>query len=423
MTMELTLQQESSFTAQFSTEREGWKKIRLIYRATGRRNLYAVDLDGESLSGVFLPAGGEERTAVTLRLPAGAHELRLSRREGDAQILQVLLEDAEPAVLPPARTGLSDPAASPAARGLMALLGSLYGKRVLLGQHTKDIPMGEIAFIERVTGKKPAVCGFELLGYSPNIQWETSDEPTVTEARNNQNTIPCALDWAEQGGIVAYCWHWFSPLSGNDKAFYTEHTDFDARRAVEPGTPEHEAAIRDMDAIAQHLKVFAERDIPILWRPLHEAEGGWFWWGAQGPEPCKALWREMYDRFTRVHGLHNLIWVWNSLDPAWYPGDDCVDIVAADLYAKAGNYGSCKCDFDYARALCADGKMVALSECGANPDPERCVQAGAPWLWQMTWCGGFCTGGAWNSVQQYRRAYESPYAVTLEDLKALRGRE
>ena len=131
----------------------------------------------------------------------------------------------------------------------------------------------------------------------------------------------------------------------------------------------------------------------------------------------------MYDRFTRVHGLHNLIWVWNSLDPAWYPGDDCVDIVAADLYAKAGNYGSCKCDFDYARALCADGKMVALSECGANPDPERCVQAGAPWLWQMTWCGGFCTGGAWNSVQQYRRAYESPYAETLEDLKALRGRE
>lgn len=60
----------------------------------------------------------------------------------------------------------------------------------------------------------------------------------------------------------------------------------------------------------------------------------------------------MYDRFTRVHGLHNLIWVWNSLDPAWYPGDDCVDIVAADLYANAGNYGSCKCDFDYApRAL------------------------------------------------------------------------
>ncbi len=57
--MELTLQQESSFTAQFSTEREGWKKIRLIYRATGRRNLYAGDLDGESLSGVCLPAGGE----------------------------------------------------------------------------------------------------------------------------------------------------------------------------------------------------------------------------------------------------------------------------------------------------------------------------------------------------------------------------
>ena len=223
----------------------------------------------------------------------------------------------------------------------------------------------------------------------------------MTEARNNQNTIPCALDWAEQGGIVAYCWHWFSPLSGNDKAFYTEHTDFDARRAVEPGTPEHEAAIRDMDAIAQHLKVFAERDIPILWRPLHEAEGGWFWWGAQGRSPA----RPSGGRCTTASPACTGCTTSSGCGTPWTrPGTRGTTAWTSSRRTctpRPATYGSCKCDFDYARALCADGKMVALSECGANPDPERCVQAGAPWLWQMTWCGGFCTGGAWNSVQQY----------------------
>lgn len=416
MTKELKLTQEYSFTSTFDVDQAGWYRLSVVYRATQRRNPYGVTLDGECLSQVFLPKEKTETEMVTIYLEAGSHTLRMERREGDGVILQVILQEAQPDVLPAPRTTLSDPQASPAARRLMQYLGSIYGKKMLTGQHTKDIPREEMDFIRRYTGKEPAVCGFELLGYSPNIQWETSDEDTVVEARNNLNTIPLAVEWGEQGGIVAYCWHWFSPMGGNHKAFYTQFTDFDAEKAVTPGTPEYEATVHDIDFMAGQLKVFAEKDIPILWRPLHEAEGGWFWWGAKGAEPCKKLWKLMYERFTAVHGLHNLIWVWNSLDPEWYPGDDCVDIVSADLYAQAGNYGSCKCDFDYARRLCADGKMVALSECGTNPDPERTVKAGAPWLWFMTWCGGFCTGGQWNSVQQYQRAYNSPYAVTREDL-------
>lgn len=68
-----------------------------------------------------------------------------------------------------------------------------------------------------------------------------------------------------------------------------------------------------MDHMAELLKPFCEKSIPILWRPFHESEGDWFWWGAKGPEVAKQLYRMMYERYTVYHGLNNLIWVWNSL--------------------------------------------------------------------------------------------------------------
>lgn len=412
---------KGDIAVKFSVEKNGWYRISAKYTATGRRNQEGVLLDGECLSNLFLPREKTETDIVTIELAAGEHELVLDHRDGDGVLEQLIVEPcAQPAPLPAPHLALSNPNASENAKKLMSYLGSVYGKKVITGQHTKDIPMGEIEYIHSVTGDKPALCGFELLGYSPNIQWETSDKPTVEEARNNQNTISCAIRWAEQEhGIVAYCWHWFSPLGGNDKAFYTEHTDFDCAKAVTPGTPEYEAAVRDIDEIAGHLKAFAEKDIPILWRPLHEAEGGWFWWGAKGAEPCKKLWRLMYDRMVHRHHLNNLIWVWNSLEPEWYPGNDCVDIIGADLYTKPGNPGCCKCDFDMARALPGEGRMIALTECGANPDPDNAIRKGAPWLWTMTWCGGFVTGGEWNTPDQLRAVYASPSAVTLSSLPRL----
>ena len=91
--------------------------------------------------------------------------------------------------------------------------------------------------------------------------------------------------------------------------------------------------IRDIDAIAVELTKLRDAHVPVLWRPLHEAEGGWFWWGAQGPKNYVRLYRLLYDRLTKVHKLDNLIWVYTSGGkPEWYPGDDVVDIIGADAY-------------------------------------------------------------------------------------------
>ena len=84
-----------------------------------------------------------------------------------------------------------------------------------------------------MTGKYPKLQGFELLGYSPNVNWEDASEACLTEVKENMHTVETAIKWAkETDGIVSYCFHWFSPVGGHDKSFYQKNTDFDARKIL-----------------------------------------------------------------------------------------------------------------------------------------------------------------------------------------------
>ena len=148
-----------------------------------------------------------------------------------------------------------NPNATPEATALLQYLHDIAGTNILAGQHTQTNPMEEVAYIETVTGKSPKLCGFELLAYSPNIRMEGASEACRVEVEENRNTMDTALRWAnETGGIVTLTFHWFSPLGGHDKSFYTEHTDFDAERVLHDGTPERAAFFHDLDAIAVQLQ-------------------------------------------------------------------------------------------------------------------------------------------------------------------------
>lgn len=187
-------------------------------------------------------------------------------------------------------------------------------------------------------GKTPAVLGVDLIEYSPSR----------VEHGSTSTAVEDAIAHAEKGGIVTVVWHWNAPTGLYDttdepwwSGFYTAATDFDIAAALSDTTnANYTLIIRDIDAIAVQLKRLQDADVPILFRPLHEAEGGWFWWGAKGPEPCKALWKLVYDRWTNFHGLNNLVWVWNSVAADWYPGDDVTDILSADVYATGNGVGS-----------------------------------------------------------------------------------
>lgn len=177
-------------------------------------------------------------------------------------------------------------------QAVLDYLAAVEGKHILTGQHTQTMAQEELQYIHAVTGKYPALCGFELLSYSPNIRRETADAVCLKEVDENKGTLAKAWEWAEKGGLITFTWHWFSPLGGRNKSFYSRNTEFDAKRALVEGTAEHEAFLHDLDAMAELLQPFCEKHVPILWRPFHEAEGDWFWWGRQARIPrasCTAL--------------------------------------------------------------------------------------------------------------------------------------
>ena len=137
--------------------------------------------------------------------------------------------------------------------------------------------------------------------------------------------------------------------------------------------------------MSAYLKLLKDANIPVLWRPFHEAAGGWFWWGKDA-DSFKALWIAMFDYF-KGQGLNNLIWVWTteSGDEDWYPGDQYVDIIGRDIYEKE----TADCVAQYAAISATYGnKMITLSECGSVGLVSEQWTAGARWSWVMPWYGG-----------------------------------
>ena len=306
-------------------------------------------------------------------------------------------------------------------KAVLKYLNEIEGRHIITGQHTLTMEQEELVKIQEITGKQPALCGFELLSYSPNIHLETADEECITEVTRNQGTLARAWEWAEKGGLITFTWHWFSPIGGRDKAFYTDKTDFDAEEALKAGTPENIAMCNDLDVMASILQPFCDKHIPILWRPFHEAEGDWFWWGAKGPDVARQLYRFMYRYYTEKHHLNNLIWVWNSPLPEGYVGDEYCDIISRDIYPPAYAYGDFKDNYDELKVITDAEKGAALAENGILPDVETLAATNVPWLWYMTWSGDFVLTEDFNEYEVMKRLYNHEYAITLDKLPRLYG--
>lgn len=317
------------------------------------------------------------------------------------------------------------PNAQPGVAQLLSFLESVNGRYVLSGQQeiAWDLNRQEEDFdyILKTTGKTPAVRGFDFLQYvySPSV-------------RANQNATERAIAWAKSGGIVTFCCHLFMDLNSTNGSpqFYVpaaNHgvgTNFDIRQAVIAGTPENTEFLAKLDLIAAELKKLRDAGVVVLWRPFHECSGGWFWWGAQGAAPLKQAWRIMFDRFTGQHGLNNLIWVFNPTDtistnlPAWYPGDDVVDVISIDVYPTAGTHPDFASSYKTMRDFKTGRKVVTMSENGAIPEIDQAFANGASWAYFCTW-NGFENDLTQNSASFLNTVYNHPKVVTLDELPAL----
>jgi Beta-mannanase len=302
------------------------------------------------------------------------------------------------------------------------------------GKYTPDTVQNqtEVAWIINASGKTPALLGLDFMhstGLNSSNEWYKG----YTNA-----TVALAQDIFKKGGIPAYCWHWkdpslavetfYSPSSGNspyttfnlNKAF----TDSINYMVFNTSSAEYMAIIRDMDTVAGYLKILADKGVPVLWRPLHEASGKWFWWGYKGAMACKALYRLMFQQFTSVHGLNNLIWVWTSDEAGdaldWYPGDAYVDILGRDYYyyPRIANHGSLVASFENVKELFGGTKIIALAECGSVPYPDSLAGDSAGWSYFMPWYGDYTMDG-WahdNTAADWNSIMNNSYVITLDKM-------
>lgn len=298
---------------------------------------------------------------------------------------------------------LSNPNASAEAQKLYNYISDTYGKAIISGQQ-ESTWMGseqyEFEYIFDKTGKYPAIRGLDYM----------NDDFGGVNRR--------AAEWHKRGGIVTICWHCGCDFGGSwSECMSTEIQDWNA--ALTEGTEEYKTLISGMDKAAKALKELKDKNIPVLWRPFHEFDGGWFWWGKGGADNFKKLWIIMYDRYTNYWGLDNLIWVCgysgNGVNyDKWYPGDEYVDIVGADSY----NDGSNARLYKQVKDIADENMPVCFHECGRIPTAEQLQKDKANWVWFMTWHTEHITDG--NDINDLKTIYNDPYVITLDELPDLR---
>lgn len=321
-----------------------------------------------------------------------------------------------------AAAALIDEHASPETRALHARLHELTGMRTLFGH--QDDPAYDS--IRDTVGKAPGVVGFDLGGI---------------EALAGHNldgvAFPAMIRWVREahaaGSLVTLSWHSVNPLTHGG---YGDNRAPLSAASVLPGGRVHEKFVKWLDNVAMLIEQLTDasgRLIPLIFRPFHEHNGDWFWWGLGDgssdsdtpPDDFVALWQFTLEYIRDVSGLHNLIWALSpdrsriALDDfeagylRGYPGDSFVDVLGVDDYWDAGRsdddrnpeqlFGDHVATLESVARLGEQrGKLVAQTETGVVGARVGHVQD--PWsgflapvaasseltrrhLWHLTWRG------------------------------------
>jgi mannan endo-1,4-beta-mannosidase len=330
-----------------------------------------------------------------------------------------------------AAAGLVNANATAQALKVYQFLKDEYGKKTLSGAMANVNNNNYFSnWIYAVTGKHPALTCYDFvhLADSPANWIDYSDiSPAKTQWTNN--------------GLVAYMWHWRVPSNEGDAVSSygfnapgkgDNVTTFDIREALKDGTWQHTQIMNDIKKVAGYLKLLQDQNIPVIWRPLHEAAGSykygaWFWWGRYGTEYTKQLWILLYDQLVNVYHLNNLIWVWtmqvedgydNEMANA-YPGNEYVDIVGTDIYATST--ASQATVYNKIKQITGGKKLITLSECGMLLDPDKCFTGGDTWSWFMEWytydiASTATVDNFGNTTAHYKEVFTNSHIMNREDM-------
>ena len=261
--------------------------------------------------------------------------------------------------------GPVSPNASPEARVILRFIQDNFGKKIMAAQHGGQLSRMEYVF--NTTGKWPAIWGTDLI------------------SRNrDDNNFAFVTDAWKRGAIPTVMWHWGAPTKGD--GYEQSKSTIDVNQCFQEGTPENAAMWVDLKSRADFLTRLRDAHVPVIWRPMHECSGGWFWWDKSGPEPFKRLWKTMFDYFTKDRGLNNLLWVLGFCGnpKATYKVEaGTYDIIGGDTYGGTGPWANL---YNSVKSIRGESAMpICLHECGTPPDPAQCQSQNAMWSWFMVW--------------------------------------
>jgi mannan endo-1,4-beta-mannosidase len=221
----------------------------------------------------------------------------------------------------------ANPNANACARALLKYFQDISGppvRRIVSGQFSNFGRGGNlhlVTAIDEKTGHWPAILGLDYADFGSGGL--TTKQPDRT-----------AIAYWKQGGLVTISAHLYDPSNPNRGGLRDKGVDLATLLA--PDTETHRRWMEELEQVAAGLKELDDAGVVVLWRPFHEMNGGWFWWGAKEPDAFVKLWRQMFDYFTQTKGLNNLIWVYAPNQgrnaAAYYPGDHYVDLVGLDAY-------------------------------------------------------------------------------------------
>ncbi len=395
--------EDGDITVTVNAEAEGMYDIIIAAEGVGGGKQQGFSVNGVSAGNISIDEGTGKYApfkATTVKLRKGENTIKITKSWGWTKFDYLEIKAAEKTKVDASKAVLSNSKASAAAKSLYSYICSEYGKAVISGQQESTwmgSPDFEMNYIKDASGKLPAMRGLDYMG----------DDFDGVNKR--------AKDWFEKGGIVTICWHCGSDFADNYDDCKADDLDWD--KALTPGTAEYKALSEAMDKGAKALKELKDAGVPVIWRPFHEFDGGWFWWGKGGAENFKKLWKMMYEKYTNDWELDNLIWSLGFTEnvPAdWYPGDEYVDIVGADTYVESD--GSLIGMYNKVVELVGTDIPVILHENGTIPNPEALESEGAYWSSFMTWHTEWITDSKWNTKDSIKSVYNSDYVITLDEL-------
>ena len=226
-------------------------------------------------------------------------------------------------------------------------------------------------------GDYPAVMGFDLGGIEKG---DAKNLDSVPFTRIHDEL----LAHVKRGGIVTISWHPRNPLTGGTA---WDVSSDQVVKSILPGGSRHQLFKLWMQRVASFMKTLKDEEgnyVPVIFRPWHENNGSWFWWGQKLCSDCEymSLWNMLQDYLT-TEGLTNLLWSYSpNLDGGWteerflkrYPGNDRVTLIGEDAYQWGTEEDFVKqatSDLDFiSRFAEKNGKLYALTECGYKNIPD-----------------------------------------------------